>query len=183
LILACALFAQGCATLTRSGTQRIPVTSSPAGAEVFVNGACQGLTPLSIRLPRKEKGQIIRIESPGYNPVEIQARRTVSGEAIPGSVLLGFVPGIAPALLYLGTDHARMDPSDKPAILSVYLKSAAVLAMLFVSFDLGGGKGYSLTPGNLRVTLTKADGTPRVDTLIVDRAELQHVKWIRVRKD
>ena len=68
-------------------------------------------------------------------------------------------------------------------ILSIYFKSAAVLGGLFALTDFGGGKGYTQTPKNLTVTLTKADGPPRVDTMLVDADDLKNVKWIRVRKD
>jgi hypothetical protein len=60
--------------------------------------------------------------------------------------------------------------------------SAAAFGGVFTLIDTGGGgKGYNLSPKDLTVTLTKADGTPRVDTLLVDPDELRNVKWIRVR--
>lgn len=182
LALASVLLSPGCATLAVKSTQKIPVTSSPAGAAVIINGIGKGVTPLMIKLDRMLKGPVIRIESPGYNPVEIRVRRKISGETIPGSLLLGLAPGVVPALLLLGSDHARIDPSDEPAILSAYLKSAAVLGVLFVSLDLGGGKGYTLTPENLMVTLTKADGTPEVNTVLLDADDLRNVNWIRVHR-
>ena len=74
LILFSILLAPDCATITRRSKQRIPVTSDPMGATVIVNGVQQGVTPLEIRLARKEKGQVIRIESPGYNPIEIRRK-------------------------------------------------------------------------------------------------------------
>jgi hypothetical protein len=68
-------------------------------------------------------------------------------------------------------------------ILSIYFGSAAVLGGLFALMDLGSGQEYTLTPKNLTVTLTKADGTPRVDTVLIDADDLRNVKWIRVRRD
>jgi hypothetical protein len=55
--------------------QRIPVTSAPAGATIALNGAALGVTPVEIRLDRKQKNQVIRIELPGYNPVEIRVKK------------------------------------------------------------------------------------------------------------
>lgn len=182
LILFNILLSPNCATLTRKSEQRIPVTSTPVGAAVAVNGVQQGVTPLEIRLARKQKGQVIRIESPGYNPVEIRPRRKISADSILGSFLLGLAPGLAPAIFWLGSSHTKTDPSEEDRILSIYIKSAAVLGGLFALTDIGG-KGYTLTPKNLTVTLTKADGTPRIDTMLIDADELQNVKWIRVRRD
>ncbi len=182
LALASVLLAPRCATLTRKYTQRIPVTSSPVGAAVIVNGIEQGVTPLVLKLDRILKGPIIRIEAPGYNPVEIRPRRRISADSILGSFLLGLVPGIVPALLLLGSDHAKSDPTDEPAILSAYFKSAAVLGGLFALTDIGG-RGYTLTPKNLTVTLTRADGTPRVEAMLVDADDFRNIKWIRVHRD
>jgi len=33
------------------------------------------------------------------------------------------------------------------------------------------------------VTLTRADGPPRVDTMNIDADDFRNVKWIRVRRD
>jgi len=178
LTLACVLLVPSCAVLTRTSEQGIPVTSFPAGAAVIVNGIWQGRTPLAIKFTRWEKGHVVRIESPGYNPVEIRLRREVSADTILGSFLLGLVPGIAPALAYLGSPHTT--PSEEKTIPSIYFGSAAVLGGLFALMDLGSGQEYTLTPKNLTVTLTKADGTPRVDTVLIDADDLRNVKWIRV---
>jgi hypothetical protein len=66
LILMSVVLAPNCATIIQRSSQRIPVTSSPVGAAVTVDGQKQGVTPLDIYLSRQEKGQVIRIESPGY---------------------------------------------------------------------------------------------------------------------
>jgi len=157
------------------------VTSFPAGAAVIINGMAIGVTPLAIRLPRWEKGHVIRIESRGYNPVEIRLQRKFSADLIPGNFLLGLVPGILPALAWLGSSHTR--PSEEKTILSIYFKSAAVLGGIFALTDIGSGKAYTATPENLTATLTKADGRPRVDTMIIDADDFLNVKWIRVHRD
>jgi hypothetical protein len=180
LTLMSVLFFPGCATLTRKSAQRIPVTSSPVGASVIVNGIERGAAPLSISFDRRQK-YVIRIESPGYNPFEIRLRSKISGETILGSFLLGFVPGIVPALGWLGSSHTKTDPSNEArTILSIYITSAMVLGGLFALIDMGN-KGYTLTPMNLNVRLTKANGPPRVDTMLIDADDFRNVKWIRVR--
>ena len=47
--------------------------------------------------------------------------------------------------------------------------------------DLAFGKTYNLDSKELTVTLTKADGPPRVNTMLVD--DFQNVTWIRVHRD
>jgi len=182
LALTCGLLSPGCATLTRNGWQRIPVTSSPAGAAVIINGIQKGATPLIVKLATKQESQIIRIESPGFNPLEIRLRRRLSGETLLGSLFLGLMPGLVPAVLFLSSSHTESDPYEEKLILSIYLKSAAVLGGLFMLTDIGG-EGYHLTPKTLTVTLAKAEGPPRVDTMLVDADDFRNVKWIRVHRN
>ena len=168
------LLTSSCATLTGKRTQRIPVTSSPADATVIVNGVPQGVTPLEVRLATKKTGQVIRIEAPGYNPVEIFVERKLSVAMLLSDVLLGTVIGVA----WVGAGETG-DLSFLKARWPLVLAVAGSLTLL----DLGIGKGFKLEPRELTVTLTKADGTPRVDTMPVDAEDLRNVKWIRIRRD
>lgn len=52
-----------------------------------------------------------------------------------------------------------------------------------MSTGRSGGSGYELNPRDLTVTLSKADGTLRVDTMFLKPDEFQNVKWIRVHRD
>jgi hypothetical protein len=40
-----------------------------------------------------------------------------------------------------------------------------------------------LKPAELIVTLKKADGSPRVETMLIDADDLQNIKWIRIHRD
>lgn len=180
LILSSVLLAADCATITRRSKQRIPVTSHPVGATVMVNGVQQGVTPLVLRLPRKEKGQVIRIESPGYNPVEIRPKRKMSGGPMAGNFALGLMPGAVLAMGY-GMEHDEDENVDMMSML-IWMLSAAAFGGLFTAVD-SGGKGYELEPRELTVTLTKAEGSPRVETILIEADDFQAIKWIRVRRD
>lgn len=174
------LLSPGCATLTRKRTQRIPVTSSPVGATVIVNGQQQGVTPLEIRLVRKTRGQVIRIESPGYNPFEIRLKRKMSGDHIAGNVLIGLIPGLVPAGLYrLNNDH---DPHYVANTFAIWMLAAVACGAVFTAID-SSGSGYELNPRDLTVTLSKADGPPRVDTMFLNPEDFRNIKWIRIHKD
>ena len=178
LTLTSVLLTPNCATMIRKPNQRIPVTSSPAGATVIVNGVQVGVTPLEVRLVRKQKGQVIRIESPGYNPVEIRLKRELSGIFVLGNLFPGvFSGGVSAMVIGLVTLA-----SDAEFVLIGALSAAAFVG-LFTSIDSSSGCGYGLRPTDLTVTLTKADGTPRVDTILVDADDLRNIKWIRVRRD
>jgi len=104
------LLSPDCATLTRKKTQGIPVTSSPAGATVSVNGLPQGATPLEVRLARKPKGQVIRIESPGYYPVEIRLETKRSRGLFFRNFLLGLIPATPLALFWWDRYGSESNP-------------------------------------------------------------------------
>lgn len=185
-ILLSVLCASNCATITRKRTQRIPVTSSPVGATVSVNGSVKGVTPLEVGLARNKKGQVIRIESPGYNPVEIRPQRRLSGGTIVGNFLLGLIPAYVPAKVWNDSyvEHASIGPGWEfsAQLVAVWGLSAAAFAGLFTLID-STGDGYTLTPKELTVNLQKADGPPRVDSILIDAEDFRNVTWIRVRRD
>jgi len=176
LTAASVLLSPGCATLTRDSRQTISVTSAPRGATVFVNGRPQGATPLTLWLHRRQGHQVIRIESPGYRPVEIRPRRTPSGAAFVGNLLFGLLPAIAPAGIY-SLAH------DGEGVLPIWILSAAAIGALFTLFDTGTGAIYDFKPREITVVLKKADGTPRVDTVFIDAEDLRNITWVRVRRD
>ena len=180
LILSSILLTPDCATITRRSKQRIPVTSDLVGATVIVNGVQQGVTPLEIRLGRKEKGQVIRIESPGYNPFEIRLHRRMSGGPIAGNVLIGLIPGVVPSVAY----NMEHDEDENVSTMSylIWMLSAAACGAVLTAID-SGGSGYELNPRDLTVTLSKADGALRVDTMFLNPDEFPNVKWIRVHRD
>ena len=183
LPLASVLLSPGCATLTRRSTQRIPVTSVPLGAAVIVNGAEQGVTPLEIRLPRKRKAQVIRIESSGYNPFEIQVKRKISAAMLLGDYV--FWGGLGGAVGIYVFDHAEGEPFDpnlgEGIMTALACCAAGILASSLV--DLASGKVYMMKPKELSISLSKADWPLRVDTMLIDAEEFQNIKWIRVHRD
>ncbi len=177
------LLSPNCASLTQEKiqgekTQRIPVTSSPIGATVFVNGVEQGRTPIEIMLVRRQRGQVIRIESPGYNPFEIRMRRGLPAGPALGNVLSG---GIAGYGIGLALHYLEGVGGQSPWAVYLIPMSAAIGSLFLVDFAVG--QGHAFKPKELTVTLTKADGTARVDAMLIDSDDLRNVKWIRVRKD
>jgi PEGA domain len=86
-------FGSGCATIIQGSTQEIPVTSSPTGATVSVDGSLRFQTPTKLQLTRKEPHRI-EISLEGYHP-EIIELRSVSSAATAGNILIGGLVGYA----------------------------------------------------------------------------------------
>ncbi len=170
------LLSPGCATLTRSRQQRVFVTSAPLGAEITVNGVEKGLTPLMMKLDRGLRRPVIRIESLGYNPVEIRPIRRPSGTHFFANLLVGLIPACVPAGAY-SVAH------DGEGAMMVWILSAAAFGGLFTAIDSGTGAIYDFRPTEITVILKKASGPPRVDTMLIDADDFQNVKWLRVHRD
>lgn len=117
LVLPClAVALSGCATIMHGTTQEIPILSAPAGAEVSVDGASVGRTPLSIRLQRKQAHQV-RIEAAGYQPYQATVDRHVSGWAWGNAFLsVGALVGV-PVDLSTGALY-NLDPDGIRASLA-----------------------------------------------------------------
>ena len=170
------LLAVSCAGIINGSEQRIPVTSTPGGATVFVNGIRQGTTPLGLYLVRKHKGPVIRIESPGFDPVEIRVGKKASG--------LTFLCNMAAGLPLAIPLAARQSMAhDGEGVLPVWLLWAAAFGAAFTVFDTVTGSINEFDPKEIVVTLKKSNGPPRVDTILVDAIDLRNLKWIRVHFD
>ena len=124
LTLTSGLLSPGCATLTRGRERWIPVTSYPPGAKVIVNGRLQGETPLTLRPVSRRKGQVIRIECAGYDPVEIRLIKKTSGGYFFGNLLLGLIPAMVPAT-------AQSLAHEGEGVLPIWVLSAAAFGALF----------------------------------------------------
>ncbi len=54
----------------------------------------EAITPLALGLAKSGNGRVIRIESPGYHPVEIRMAKKTSGGPVLGNLLFGLLPGL-----------------------------------------------------------------------------------------
>ncbi len=160
--------------MINGGEQSVPVTSTPPGATVFVNGVREGETPLGLFLARKHKAPVIRIEAPGYDPVEIRVGRKTLGSAVVGNILLGAVPAVYAVARNSLSHHGEGG-------LAVWLLWAAAFGAVFTIFDATTGSINEFAPKEIVVTLKKSNGPPRVETILVDAKDFRNVKWIRVR--
>ncbi len=71
-------FVFGCATIINGNKQKILISSTPASAQVMVDGKAQGQTPVKVDLKRKQTHSVI-ISHEGYQTQEVQLQRKVSG--------------------------------------------------------------------------------------------------------
>jgi hypothetical protein len=85
--------AQGCASLIQGSTQQIPVTSTPPGATIVVNGFQRLQTPAVLELSRKESHQL-EFTLDGYHPEMILIRQ-VTSNMIAGNIIAGGLIGFA----------------------------------------------------------------------------------------
>jgi hypothetical protein len=87
----------GCVTVATGGgeDQAVRVSSTPKGADVFINDELVGKTPMSIRLPRKDDHHV-RIEKVGYQPYEKELHSGMNGWLF-GNILLGGLIGLGVA--------------------------------------------------------------------------------------
>ncbi len=171
------LLFSGCAAFFIEEHENIYVTSNPPGAGVWVNGKKSGTAPLRLNVPRHGPRSVIRIEYPGYRPVEIRAKRRVPVGAIMGDILLGLGVGYLVAfIIYMEKGGETVDFGRLTAV-SV---PASIGACLLVDAVAGTN---DISPDDLIVNLTKADGKPKTKTVFLNADDFSGLRWIRVRLD
>lgn len=80
----------GCATILRGTGHGIGIASQPPGAEVIIDNQSFGITPVSVKLRRKDNHYVV-IKMEGYQPYEVMLTRQTSGWIF-GNILFG--PGV-----------------------------------------------------------------------------------------
>ena len=183
LLVSSVFLFQSCATLIRGTSQKIPVTSNPGGAKIIVDGEETGHAPMILKLKKKKKIHVIRVESPDYNPLEIRITRKASpGLSILVNMIwggLGFYAGaIAAFPFYL----LSSDEDKGPALAYICMIGGAISGWLgAIHKDFKSGANYTLSPEQLNVTLSKQEGEPRPGLILLDARQFRNIKWIRVR--
>lgn len=81
----------GCAALFGSKKTTIATSSDPPGADVYVDGARMGTTPISLELSSKEE-HTITFKKEGYKDVSCQLARSVGAGWVVLDILGGLVP-------------------------------------------------------------------------------------------
>lgn len=91
------VFATSCATLFAPNTRAISTSSTPDGAEVFVNGFKMGITPIELQL-KPDKGYNIEFRKEGYQSVTRVVNTKVGGGWIVLDILGGLIPVVVDAI-------------------------------------------------------------------------------------
>ncbi len=188
LIVASVFLFQSCTTFfsgSSGKSQKIPVTSDPQGAKIYVDGEEIGITPLNLELKRK-KSHVVRIEKEGYNPLEIGlVQKTSASLAISvfGNAFWGFIGFWLGAIGgYYGAELLGLDPEEG---VQEFVIGGVVGAILgwesAVLMDFRSGANYSLSPKELNVKLTRVQGKPQTKIVVIDTEQFQNIKWIRIR--
>ena len=184
---------QSCATIISGKSKRIPVTSRPVRARIIVDGEERGYTPLVLNL-KKSNSYIVRVETPGYNPLEMRISRKVSN-SLPLSILGNMVTLGLPCMIVAALIGA---PEASLTLFSfLYTKEEREKAnrkanrLALIGFVLGTGSGilvdtlsgtnFTLSPKELTVTLSKIEGKPQPNFILIDAEQFQDIKWIRIR--
>lgn len=67
----------GCATILGGSSQTITVNSNVSGAQVTLNGASLGVTPLTASIKRGQTG-VLSVQSAGYQPYQIALNKKIT---------------------------------------------------------------------------------------------------------
>jgi hypothetical protein len=153
LLLACAFFAAGCATMVNRPVEQIPVSSDPAGAVVSVDCGNAplygGTTPTVIEVPRAAESCSITVAKEGYAERRVEFERQISkatrANQVPG-VIAGTIFSVAALALVWDTD-------DLDFIVDAYQGGHYIAAEAGNAVDRKTGAAYKWVPGRVDVKL------------------------------
>lgn len=182
VVTVCALLFQFGACAYSTKPQSIPVTSNPVGARIIADGQDAGTTPLTLSLKRNADHKI-RIEKPGYNPVDIllvNKSSTANRVAHFGAGLI-LIPACALGGAMVGMLVSDENDYDRQLLRAGNFGLIGALAGTVLMFASAGSssKAY-LTPAVINVSLEKTQAQARTNVVILDRDQLKEIRWIRI---
>ncbi len=181
VVTACAFLFQFGACSYESKPQSIPVTSNPVGARIIADGQDAGTTPLTLSLKRNADHKV-RIEKPGYNPVDILLVSKGSGVTpaahYAGGLVLVTIFGLMGGLTWEVADNSDSGFENFKKGLLVGALAGAVLVLASAKRTTES----KLNPSVINVTLekTQAQAQARTNVVILDRDQLKDIRWIRI---
>lgn len=139
LIFVCSLVPLSCASMILGKHQRVPVSSEPVGADVYLNGELMGKTPIQLDVKRKVATNWIRIELEGYEPYTMPLDRLYSYWGLLDVLLL------APILWT--KDAVKFEPKEVHGILQKVKDSSSSLNrdQIYFSVTLNPQGGVQVT--------------------------------------
>lgn len=109
-ILATLLLSTGCIGIIVNGSsEEVTFNSSPAGAEVSIDGVFAGVTPLSVDLSRGES-HTAEISLNGYENEDFRIRKSASGGIIIADIFL--TGGIGLIIDFVTGGMYNLNPTD-----------------------------------------------------------------------
>ncbi len=190
LIVSSVFLFQNCAIITKrfsKKSQIIPVTSNPQGAKIIVDGKDIGYAPLNLKLKKKKKSHVIRIEKQGYNLLEIRIIRKISMPSIVGTTITGCIYVGLGGLIGYGIGSYLSVAIEESDNLAVKWKRNGIIvgAILGIWSSIStlssSGALYSLSPQEINVTLSKIEGKPQPNFILIDEEQFRSIKWIRIK--
>ena len=151
----------GCATMYNPGSQTMPVTSTPTGATVFIDGEPMGTTPLTLTLNNRSPVTLtLRLPDGRERTVELERRfdnvsfavSLVPAAAVVGGVVVGgilFGPASPPEASGLSTSSTP--PPLGPLFYGLGLIAGTGLSLVSFGVDAVTGSWYRLLPGEVLV--------------------------------
>ena len=156
-VVAILVLSSGCALSIEGRTQRVTVRSTPSGADVFVNGASAGQTPVDVSVQRRALNPSVRIHKEGFKVEERWLDRGFSP---------WLVGDVALAVAFGGSGYFAAQQSSGtlagPRLHAFALGAAGLGAALVLVPTLRSGAAYAF-PDEVDVVLLPADGWGRAE--------------------
>ncbi len=150
-LLAAALLASGCASLSLPSHDDLQVVTDPPGA-IASCGNASTVTPGTLRIPReKSPAVMVRVEMEGYEPREIQIARNRSVPLRPW----GFGLGLAAAAAWAGEQCEEMNWPECRDAAAVTGVTAAVVSLAGLAINSASRRTHPLPRNEIVLRLER----------------------------
>lgn len=127
-LLIYSLFLSSCATLFGDKNKTVTVSTNPAGAKVYLNGAPVGKSPAQVRIASTLSSNVITVKAKGYNTITYPITTSVQPVAFLNllNVLCWGIDFATGNVMKLDTNYISLDLDKNSAMLIGPEKKVAI---------------------------------------------------------
>lgn len=187
IILNCfvALVLYSCATIIDGKYQSIVFNSSPSGAEIMINGASRGVTPLTVTLERSQDDKVAIARKDGYEDHQFLLVSKMNMWFL-GNILTGGLTGSTTDYI----SHAAFEYEPGMYAITLNPKNASELEKSNIRKNMWARNFILASYSHLAVDLARGEGeylSSLYSVLGVDdgaqNEALQELRWLSFKKN
>ena len=145
VLLMTAIYCSACAGPTQVLRQDIPVSTNPMGADIYVDGSRQGVTPATVSLERNQD-HIVTLAKGDYHQADVVVKRKYKETSLVDAINSGVNSGLFHKDVNMGVSTSLNSMSYKESTGEMFVLTPSTITVALTPLSGAAGSGSSTAP-------------------------------------